>query len=475
MRMTRVLLVVASLWSSCFLVAQSHSDPPLLIKAVKIIDVDAGIVRAAEDVLVSNGRIAEIAKRITGPAGATEIEGRGKFLIPGLWDMHVHLAGLSADPAWSRELLLPLLVANGVTGVRDMGGDLEALQQWKKEIAAKRLMGPEIVAAGPMLDGEFDDPNVLKTRNPQEARQNVAQLKARGADFVKVLSGLDRDTYFAAMSAAKENRMILVGHVPPPIGPDEASNAGQKSIEHILYSGIAISCSAHPEALREKWAAAMKSGAIRQIAKVEDSAIADYSLNSAQDLWKTFVRNKTWLTPTLHSTYSSAHLAELVNDDPALQYLPKTLSASWTSEKLQVSLAQDKLEWWGRELRNQLKLVREMHAAGVRLLAGTDSLDPHNVPGASMAHELELLVEAGLTPRDAVRTATLGAAEFFDRKDIGDVKIGSKADLVLLNANPLEDIANVGRIEAVILAGTLLRRAELDKMLAQAKTEAGKW
>jgi imidazolonepropionase-like amidohydrolase len=131
MRMTRVLLVVASLWSSCFLVAQSHSDPPLLIKAVKIIDVDAGIVRAAEDVLVSNGRIAEIAKRITGPAGATEIEGRGKFLIPGLWDMHVHLAGLSADPAWSRELL-PLLVANGATGVRDMGGGLEALQQWKK-------------------------------------------------------------------------------------------------------------------------------------------------------------------------------------------------------------------------------------------------------------------------------------------------------------------------------------------------------
>ena len=471
MRMTRVLFAVASLWSSSFLTAQNHSDPPLLIKAANIIDVDAGTVRRA-DVLVVNGRITEIAAHISTPTSAKQINARGKFLIPGLWDMHVHLAGLSADPAWSRDLLLPLLVANGLTGVRDMGGNLEVLQQWRKGITEKQIPGPEIVAAGPMLDGEFDDPNVLKTTNPQEARERVAELKSRGAAFVKILSGLDRDTYFAAVAGAKENALTLVGHVPPLVGLDEASNAGQKSIEHILYSGIAVACSANAEELRRKWDAAMRSGAIREIGSVENAAIADYSPSRADALWKTLVRNKTWVTPTLHSTYSSAHLAELVKEDPGMAYVPKSVAAKWTSEKLQFSLAPDKLEWWGRELRNQLKLVKEMHAAGVHILAGTDSLDPHNVPGASLPHELELLTETGLTPRDALRTATLGPAEFFERTDIGNLNVGSKADIVLLDANPLEDIGNVRRIQAVILAGELLTRSQLDTMLIRVKTQA---
>jgi imidazolonepropionase-like amidohydrolase len=446
-------------------------DPPILIKAVNIIDVTTGSVRRATDVLVANDRIAEIATQITAPQRTTRIDGKGKFLIPGLWDMHVHLAGLSADPAWSRDLL-PLLVANGVTGVRDMGGNLETLQQWKKGIAGKSILGPDIVAAGPMLDGEFDDPSVLKTRNPQEARQQVAELKARGADFVKVLSGLDRDTYFAAIAAAQENGLTLVGHVPPLIGPDEASNAGQKSIEHILYSGIAMACSSNPEEFRRQWAAAMQSGAVREIAKVEDAAIADYSSSKADVLWKTLVRNKTWVTPTLHSTYSSAHLAELVKDDPVMAYLPRSVAAKWTSEKLQVSLAPDKLEWWGRELHNQLKLVNEMHAAGVRILAGTDSLDPHNLPGASLPHELELLTQVGLTPLEALQAATSGAAEFLGRHDIGNIVVGSKADLLLLDGNPLENIANVRRIQAVILAGRLLTLSDLGTVLSRIKTQA---
>ena len=142
--------------------------------------MDAGTVRRA-DVLVVNGRITEIAAHISTPTSAKQINARGKFLIPGLWDMHVHLAGLSADPAWSRDLLLPLLVANGLTGVRDMGGNLEVLQQWRKGITEKQIPGPEIVAAGPMLDGEFDDPNVLKTTNPQEARERVAHFALAGA------------------------------------------------------------------------------------------------------------------------------------------------------------------------------------------------------------------------------------------------------------------------------------------------------
>jgi imidazolonepropionase-like amidohydrolase len=471
MRMMGFVLAVVSALGSCVLSAQADADSLILIKTVNVIDVNTGSIRRARDVLIRNGRIAEIAAHISARQGATQIEGQGKFLIPGLWDMHVHLAGLSADPAWSRDLL-PLLVANGVTGVRDMGGNLEVLRRWRKEITEKSILGPEIVAAGPMLDGEFDDPNVWKTRNPQEARERVAELKARGADFVKVLSGLDRDTYFTAVAAAKENGLPLVGHVPLPVAPEEASNAGQKSIEHILYSGIAVACSRNPEELRRQWAAAMQAGALREIAKVEDAAIADYSSSEANELWKTLVRNKTWVTPTLHSTYSSAHLAELVKQDPAMAYLPKSVAAKWTSEKLRLSLAPDKLEWWGRELHHQLKLVKEMHTAGVRILAGTDSLDPHNVPGASLPHELELLTQAGLTPLDALRVATSGPAEFFGRNDIGNIAVGNQADLVLLDGNPLENTANLHRIQALILAGRLVTRSELDTQLSRVKAQA---
>lgn len=183
MRMTGFLLAVASV----FLAAQTYSDPPLLVKAVNIIDLNTGSVRRANDVLVTNGRIAQVQTHMSAPHGATQIEGRGKFLIPGLWDMHVHLAGLSADPAWSRDLLLPLRVANGVTGVRDMGGDLEILRRWKKDITEKNILDPEIVAPGAMLDGEFDDRTSWKpeTRKKRGSEWPNSRPEARTAKPAK--------------------------------------------------------------------------------------------------------------------------------------------------------------------------------------------------------------------------------------------------------------------------------------------------
>jgi Amidohydrolase family len=436
-----------------------------------LIDVATGTIRENTEVLIVAGRIAEVGSHLKHPKGTQFLDGSGKFLIPGLWDMHVHVAGLSANPKWSRDVLLPLLIANGITGVRDMGGDLPSLRQWEKEMKEGTLLGPEIYPAGPMLDG-FEDPNVLLARNPEEARARVRQVKAMGAGFVKILSGLDRDSYFAVASESKAVGMDYAGHVPPLITTAEASNAGQKSIEHILYGGFSIACSSNEEPLRQQMAAAMQSGALLQMARVEDAAATAYDARKAAELWKTLVKNGTWVVPTLVSTYSSSHLDELVQDDPAARYLPHSLTKSWTADAMKVSLQPEKLEWWRRELPRQQDLVRQMHAAGVHMLAGTDSLDPHNVPGSSLDKELELLVESGLTPLEALQAATQEPAKFMKRTDIGGIAAGKRADLVLLNGNPLEDIRSAARIEAVITRGRLVSRNELDQIFARLKESA---
>ena len=460
-----ILLCGASLLPA----GESIGSRALWIEHASLVDVTSGAIRENTNVLVVDGHIAGIGERVKVPAGARRVDATGKFLIPGLWDMHVHLAGLTADPKWSRDVLLPLLAASGVTGVRDMGGNFSALQEWRREIAAGSLLGPQIYAAGPMLDGGFVDPSVLLTRNAEEARARVSELKSMGVDFVKILSGLDRDTYFAVAEAARAAGMDFVGHVPPLVSVAEASEAHQKSIEHILYGGIPIACSSNDAALRQKMAAAMNSGALLQIAAVEDAATAAYDPKRAASLWKTLVKNHTWVVPTLVSTYTSSRLDELAGEDPGAQYLPRSLTRTWTADGLRVSLRAEKLAWWRRELPRQIDLVRQMHQAGVKVLAGTDALDPHNIPGASLAKELELLVEAGFTPLESLQAATLKPAQFMGRTDTGKIAKGGRADLVLLDGDPLSDIRNVRRIHAVIVGGRFLSRSELDQILLRLK------
>lgn len=181
------------------------------------------------------------------------IDARGKFLIPGLCDMHVHHAGVAADPKWSKTTLLPLLIAYGITTVRDMGGDLAALQHWRKEIAEGKLVGPRIYCPGPMLDGgKGEPPDLLAVTTPNEGRTAVRDLQAKRADFIKVFSRLDRESYFAIVEEAKMQGLSLVGHVPNALHAREVSEAGQKSIEHIFYSNLTFDCSVREDGLRQK-------------------------------------------------------------------------------------------------------------------------------------------------------------------------------------------------------------------------------
>jgi imidazolonepropionase-like amidohydrolase len=473
--LSRLALVMLLFVAGCALIGAAAASPQLVLTHVSVIDSTANAVRPDQSVVIVKGRITAIgpSARIKLPKDARIVDGQGKILIPGLWDMHVHIAGLNADPAWSKQVLLPLLLANGVTGVRDMGGDLDTLLTWKREIEAGTLVGPHIVACGPFLVGSG---NKTAEQYPiatvEEARAAVRDLKRRGAEFIKIISVPSKEVFFAVADEAKKQNIPLAGHLPFQVSAQEASNAGMRSIEHLLYSAFSLSFSSQEDDLRVRLIAAEDKGdsvAWEQIAHESD---ATYDKEKAAQLFQTLKRNGTWVTPTLASLDITAHPEEWSADDPQLAFVPPSLAKQWR-DSMQDTEMKERAAWLARQAANDWRLTGELHHAGIPLLVGSDSLDPFVIPGESLHRELGELVRAGFTPAGALSAATSGAATFLGREhDLGTVETGKIADLVLLDGSPLESIANTQRVNAVVRAGVYLDRAELDKLLTQAKTAA---
>jgi imidazolonepropionase-like amidohydrolase len=477
-------LVISALL--CLLVIFSPGANPqrtksLAIEHVTVIDIDGGPELVEQTVVVNGDSISVVAKSgsVELSKDARRIDARGKFLIPGLWDMHTHIAGINATPAWAKQTLLPLLVANGITGIRDMGGDLDALESWRREIENGTLVAPQIVAAGPMLlpqrrpgaPAEPPDPAILRVGTAEEARAAVDSLQKRGADFIKIIE-VSRGNYFAIADQSKKDSIPFAGHVPSEITAIEASNAGQKSIEHVIYSSLALDCSAQSDELRKKKQEAALKRDEQAVADITDEANRTFSSEKAAALWQTFNKNGTWVTPTLFSIWVNAHQIEASPDDPQLAYLPASLRKGWAPAKNPTRDDRDTAAWWLRQFENDRKLTGEMLRAGVRLLAGSDSLDRYDFVGTSIHQELQMLVSAGLAPLEALRTATLNPAEFLARAQSGRISTGYRADLVLLDGDPTRDIANTSKIAAVVLRGRFLVREELDEMLRKARAAA---
>jgi imidazolonepropionase-like amidohydrolase len=345
------------------------------------------------------------------PQKTRVIDGRGKFLIPGLWDMHVHSDGDSRA--------LRLFLAAGVTGVRDMGGDLAKLTEARDRLLSGNLAGPRLLFAGPRLVGPPSEPDsdVCVIHSPDEARRAVNSLADQRVDFIKVHDGLSRESYLAIADSAKARGLPFVGHVPASMTPLEASNLGQKSIEHFEFLPKPCLVLFDPKARKGN---AIPPGC--------DPEPLDALLHR-------FAQNGTWLCPTIQS----------------FRYFAPTQ--------------------WDAIFAGSRDIVRSVRRNHILILAGTDwSRDMEGkgaLPGGSLHDELRLLVEAGFTPLEALRAATLGPAIFLGLShSLGTVDAGKIADLVLLEANPLEDIRNTERIVAVISQGRLLDRKLLDGMLA---------
>jgi imidazolonepropionase-like amidohydrolase len=445
------------------------ASAPILITHVTVINPGTNSVQRDTSVLIEGTRITSVSPSSSAahPKDARLIDATDKFLIPGLWDMHVHSAFGDWFPG-GREIILPLFIANGVTGVRDMGGDIPVLFGWRKEIADGKIIGPGMVISGPMLDALLPDgklrfPSSIAITTPQSAIAAVDQLKAQGVDFIKVQSVISHDAFLAAAAEAHKVGLPIVGHVPDRVRITEAIAAGQKSIEHLM-------------------------GSFEGCSSVEDKFIAGESdlklLLSTQDkkkcdaLIQQLAQSGVWQVPTLAWQRGGTFLDQRdLKHDPLNKYVPAYWrEVTWKrfTAEMMPGLLHDPLELRKRYFAANLEMVGAQHRAGVRFLAGTDTAPGvYIMPGFSLHDELANFVEAGFTPMEALQTATSNPAKFLDKESsYGSVEAGKIADLVLLSANPLEDIQNTRKITAVIANGRVFDRRDLDQILREVEAAA---
>lgn len=468
--------------------ASAQSDPTLVsslaLMHVTVIDGTGAPPKRDMTVIMVGYRIAEITKSgtVPNPRFARTIDATGSFLIPGLWDMHAHpddpeLWPMKPAPP-EKEKLLTLLIANGVTGIRDMGGDLKLLQEWRSRIGNGTLVGPHIQACGPLLDGPKPMwPGSVAISTPERGREAVRDLRRQRADFIKVYSLLPRDAYFAIADEAKKLKIPFAGHVPDSVTPAEASDAGQASEEHLLQ--IVEACSDR-EAITKRMAELAESGASpaeRRRAYIE-TMLASYDYKKAEALFAKFVKNNTWVTPTLIVWQNNASFEEdLPKYAERMKYLPRYIREYW-DPKNNAHLKNRSPERAAAEkllVKKYLEVVGSMQRAGVRLMAGSDfGANPLLFPGWGIHDEMALMVKAGLTPMEALQSATRNAAVFLGLdKSVGTIEKNKLADMVLLTANPLDDINNTRKISAVIFQGQMYDRAALNRMLGSLVAKPG--
>jgi hypothetical protein len=454
-----LLVFIVSLASLA--VGQERPAAETSIRHVTVINVMTGAEMRDQTVRLRGDRIVSIAPTQEADRTLPGVDAHGGYLIPGLWDMHVHVH--DADE-------LPLYVANGVTGIRIMSGERDAARL-RSELA-KTSPSPQIYLASAIVDGNPPIwPESIGVKKPADARRTVDEIKGSGADFVKVYSRIPRDAYFAIADEAKQQHIPFEGHVPDSITAQEASQAGQRSIEHL--TGIALACSGRQEAQMADY---NRAPYFRDRLVIEAQAYNSIDQTKCKELFAEFRANETWQVPTL----SVLRLWGRLDDskflsDARLGYIDKRFRERWM-ERLQPQLRR----WNNSEfhLARQLftmdeRIVGAMFRAGVPLMAGTDAMNPFCFPGFSLHDELAMMVESGLTPLAALQAATVNPAKFMGRTvDLGTIEAGKIADLVLLNADPLTDIHNTTQIQAVWLEGKYFDKAALAEMLEKAKEGA---
>jgi len=421
-----VLIVAVCALATAF--PSASQTPPVAITGVTVIDVATGQRQTGVTVVTRGDRIVAIDPKAPIPRGATRVNGSGKFLIPGLWDMHAHHQGTGAD--W-----LDLFVAKGVVGTRDMGGDADFILPLRDRVKAGAVLGPEIVASGPMLDdAPASYPYRRRVTNAQDAKQAVADLKRLGVDFIKVHDHTPREVFFAIAEEAPRLGLPFAGHVPAAVKVEEAADAGIRSIEHLSNYDVFGECVVNDQ----------------------------YITAGCRRLFEKLAAKGVWQTPTMaffqklpdmfegkpleHAEYASDSLLNLTRHNEENSHVPK--------ETL------DRMRLAGPVA---LQAIHDLHSMGNRFLAGCDGL----VPGFCLHDELEWFTKAGFSPLEALQTATLNPARFLGREDSqGTVQVGKRADLVLLDADPLLDIRNVSRIADVVVKGRLVTKPAIDRIVS---------
>ena len=451
------------------------SAQTLRITNATVVDVANGTLHPGTTVVIDGHRIASVGPMSTSPpTHGHVVDAKGMYVIPGLWDMHTH-----AYFGWTRDFgdtyVLPLFIANGITGIRDMGSDLDAVLRARSEVAAHHLVGPRMVVSGPMLDG----PHVtfkasLPIATADDGRKAIDMLKRRGVDFIKIQSGVPRDAYFAIAAEAKQLGIAFEGHVPDAIRASEAVAAGQRTFEHLI-GVFEASTPIEADFLRRKYGAGKDSSANKSLTTLLDR----YEPEREASIIQLLAKNNVWQCPTLFWERGQ-WLVDVIDytKDPDIAFTPR----SWMEKKypsMRKSIAEsmdtDPLAVRQRFVDHELDIVRKLHAARVPFLAGTDTPAGVGVtPGISLHLELQRFVAAGFTPLEALQTATINPARFYGKlSDYGSVQSGRIADLVILRANPLEDIANTRSIAGVVADGKYWSQVEIEALRDRLRQIAG--
>ena len=399
----------------------------IAIRDVTVVDVETAALRPHTTVVIDGDRIVSVGA--PAPRGCRIVDGRGKFLIPGLWDMRVHL--------WYKQNQLPMFIAFGVTGVEDAGSDFARTSAWRDAIEKGLMTGPHIVTAGSPVDGRPSDDDklpVLVARNPDEARRAFDRLYDMNVDFIEVMSGLSRESYLALAEQARHWHLRLAGPIPSSISAWDAIEARQRILEQL--SGVMKTVSTDAEAI---------------------------------DFFGQAATRGVRISPALVLWQRMAHLDDQrLAHDPRLKFVPESIRKTWPELKDDGDSAT-----YRRQMEGVYRLVSLATRTKVEVLAGTDTGDPYTIPGATLHDELEQLVAAGMTPHQALEAATVAPARLFEWDGaMGTVERGKLADLVLLNADPLADIRNTRKIAAVFSRGKYYSRKNLDAILAGANVDA---
>jgi hypothetical protein len=430
-----------------------------LIEHVNIIDLDSGDIIAHQDVLITGNKIIHIAKHVANnTVASTTIDGRDKYLLPGLWDMHAHMMRYT----WYQSQM-PLMRANGITGFREMWGDLNVVERVKTKMLRDSLPHFRFVAPGHILDGgkPFWE-NSLSAASQEEATAKVDSLVNAGAHFVKIYSFVKPDVFRAIAKRCRELSIPFAGHVPHVVRLTDASDAGMASMEH-LY-GFLSEASAHSDeamALMAQSVSAFENGNAEErrslSRRYHSSVLQNFSRQRMIDACTVLKRNNTHIVPTLSLLKGIYFINDTTfTNDSRKRYLSDETLAYWREVEeadLKNNSAQD---WSDKRKRWELEqeIMRILISEGVPIMAGTDCDNPYAFPGFSLHDELALFVQFGMTSLDALRSATIVPVRFLGLADsLGAVSVGKLADVVLLDASPLEDISNTTRINAVIANG----------------------
>ncbi len=434
----------------------------LVITNVNIINVQTGEILSNRTVGIDSNRISNIySEEVTVSEGSKNVDGENGYLIPGLWDMHVH-------HNWNYQDTNPLLIANGITGVREMWGNMQVHRELQKAIKEDTLDVPDIYTGSVIIDGEPKWwPGSIGVKTPKEAYDAALQQIETGVDFLKVYSLLTEAAFDTIAFLANQKGIPFAGHVPDFTTVQHAAEMGMASMEHVY--GLLLSVSTKRDSL-------LKAGAVEY--KNIDLVINTFSQERFDSLCILMKEKELWMSPTMvvRRGYAYKYDPDFIQDE-RIGYMADYMIADWFSDEVDMESDEmkEKIARGQREYNFIFPLVGEMQQKGVRFIAGSDYPNPLTFPGFSLHDELELYVEAGMDKLAALQTATINPAIFMNKEvEFGTVEVGKKASLVLLERNPLENITNTRAINAVVLRGKAFDKKQLEDMLLEVKSKVEK-